>query len=161
MQPSPLPGGAVPARSGDPATPVRDAVRRLHALDPAFSRRLEAVATALARVACSDREVTEAERATMEEVVARTADLPLELAVLLVELAACRCLTGDCSGSYRLSRELRLGAGLDERMRLLADLLEVAAADGAVSAEERAELRQLAVELGLDPAAAGHGRPLS
>lgn len=138
-----------PSRSpADPAAAIRHAIRRLHDLDSGCARRLEALAFILARVADADDVVSEGERARMEAIVAARGALPVELAVLLVEIATHRRRAADPARAYRLSREMRLGADGDERKRLLACLLEVAAADG-LDPRERAELAQIATELGL------------
>lgn len=85
----------------------------------------------------------------MEAVVTARGALPVELAVLLVEIATHRRRAADAGGAYRMSRELRLGATTTERERLLACLLEVASADG-LDPRERAELAQVTTELGFD-----------
>jgi uncharacterized tellurite resistance protein B-like protein len=157
MEPVARPAGEIPRPATDPAATIRGALRRLHDLDPRCARPLEALAFLLARVADADSCVSEAERARMEAVVAARGALPLELAVLLVEIATQRRRAADAGGSYRVSRELRLGSTACERQRLLSCLLEIAAADG-VDPRERAELAQVAAELGFDLTdAVGHG----
>jgi len=157
MEPVARPAGDVTRPKVDPATTIRSAIRRLHDLDACCARRLEALAFLLARIADADDVVSEPERSRMEEVVAARGALPVELAVLLVEIATHRRRAADAGGAYRMSRELRLGATTSEREHLIACLLEVAAADG-LDPRERAELAQVAAELGFDlKDAIGHG----
>lgn len=157
MDPVARPAGETSRPAAEPATTIRNAIRRLHGLDSGCARRIEALAFILARVADADDVVSEAERDRMESVVADRHALPVELAVLLVEIATHRRRAADAGGAYRLSRELRLASDRDERERLLACLLEVAAADG-LDHRERAELAQIAAELGFDLSHEADGR---
>jgi len=133
-------------------TTVRRALTRLHALAPPTSERLATLAFMLSRVANADEHICEAERSCMETIVRNSAEVPPDLAMLAVEIADHRTRMADCACAYSVSRALREAASGQERDRLLHSLLSVAAADGQISAQERAEIDQIATEIG------AHGR---
>jgi uncharacterized tellurite resistance protein B-like protein len=69
-------------------------------------------------------------------------------AVLVVEIARHRAQLADCGSAYGESRRLRDCLDSDRRRRILDSLEAVAEADGHTCSIERAEIRQIAHELG-------------
>jgi uncharacterized tellurite resistance protein B-like protein len=142
------PGGADAAASSSADTEtVRKIVARLEALPAERARFVAAFAYVLSRVADADLEVTRAETARMEEIVHRLGHLPEEQAVLVVEIAKAQNRLFGGTEDFLVTREFAAIATPEERRELLAALFEVAAADGGISSQEEARIKQIASEL--------------
>jgi len=139
------------ATSGDTET-VRRIVAELDKLDPRRARHLAAFAYILSRVASADLHVSEVETAAMVGLVRREGDLPEAQAVLVVEIAKSQSRLSGGTENFLVTREFREIASEDERRALLHCLFAVSAADQAISAEEEAQIGQIAKELGLSHA---------
>jgi uncharacterized tellurite resistance protein B-like protein len=139
-------------RGEDPALAGSAAVRRiadqLAALPPPEAHRLAAFAYLLGRVAFSDRDISAAESARMEQMVAEVGKVPAEQAVLVVEIAKAQNRLFGHVENFQVSRELRELTDEAERRRLLDCLFAVSAAEGGISGEEESVVRQIASELG-------------
>jgi uncharacterized tellurite resistance protein B-like protein len=133
--------------AGDTET-VRRIVGELDKLDPLRARHLAAFAYILSRVASADLHVSDAETATMVELVKREGDLPEAQAVLVVEIAKSQSRLSGGTENFLVTREFREIASAAERRALLDCLFAVSAADEAISAEEEAQIGQIAKELG-------------
>jgi uncharacterized tellurite resistance protein B-like protein len=131
----------------DPAV-VRTAVRRLQCLERGVADGAEALAFLLCRVADADRCVSTEESACIEGILAALEYIEEDQAVLLAEIAKHRERLADCASAYRISRSLRERTSPLELATLLDRLVQVAAADGRVTAEEAGVVRQVAAELG-------------
>lgn len=139
---------AAPSQAGDTET-VRKIVRRLEALEPARARYLAAFAYLLARVAHADLEISDEETRAMEEIVHRLGHLPEDQAILVVQIAKSQNRLLGGTEDFLVAREFRQIASEEERRELLNCLFAVSAADESISAEEEAQVRQIASELGL------------
>jgi tellurite resistance protein len=135
--------------TSDVTREIRDALDRLEALNRETADYLKALAFILHRVAIADDYVCDQETDRMEQILVDHASLSRSQAILAVEIARHCGQIADCGCSYEASRKMRKRLGEDDG-RLIHDFLEsVAAADGQVLRSEKAQIRQIAVELGL------------
>ena len=74
--------------------------------------------------------------------------VPADQAVLVVEIAKAQTRLFGHVENFQVSRELRDMTDEAERRRLLDCLFAVSAAEDGISAEEEAQVRQIASELG-------------
>ena len=132
---------------GDTDT-VRRIVSELDRLPPDRARYLAAFAYVLSRVAGADRHVVEAETTAMVGLVERVGRLPEAQAILVVEIAKSQNRLFGGTENFLVTREFREIATDAERHDLLHCLFSIAAADEAISAEEEAQVWQIAGELG-------------
>jgi uncharacterized tellurite resistance protein B-like protein len=141
------PGSSESARVGDTDT-VRRIVSELNELPPERARFLAAFAYVLSRVAGADQHFSEVETTAMAEVLRRVGHLPDAQALLVVEIAKSQNRLFGGTENFLVTREFREVATDGEREDLLHCLFAVAAADEAISAEEEAQIGQIAGELG-------------
>ncbi len=143
---SPTPGGR---SDTDVAGEIRGILHRLAKLDRETAGYLKMLAFILHRVAMADDEVSDQEVERMEQILVEHGSLSKPEAVLTVEIARhCREIA-DCGFAYGASRELRSRLEGEDGRRIERFLTSVAEADGCVRSSERAEIRQIAFELGL------------
>ena len=128
---------------------IRGTLSQLDDLDRETAGYLQSLAFILQRVAAADEHICREEVDRMEQILIDHASLSLPQAVLTVEIAKHRRQLADCCCAYRASRELRARLDGDALRRLSRFLESVAEADGLVLAEEKAEIRQIAAELGI------------
>jgi uncharacterized tellurite resistance protein B-like protein len=146
LQPGGHPGSGSDA--GETAT-VRKIVAQLAALEPDEAAYLAGFAYILARVAYADLVITEAETAQIEKIVQDFGDLSESQAVLVVEIAKSQARLEGATEDYLVTRRFREISTPEQREHLLHSLYAVASAAGdTVSAEESAEIRQIADTLG-------------
>lgn len=143
-------GGGHGGRGADTEV-VRRIVARLDRLEPEKARFVGAFAAVLTRVAHADLRVTETETEAIESTLKQTAALDAEEASLAVEIARSQAANFGGTENYLSTREFRAISNRAQRTQLLHSLYRVAAADGVISAEESAEIRRIAEELGLSP----------
>jgi uncharacterized tellurite resistance protein B-like protein len=141
-------GANTSGASGDTDT-VRRIVAELDKLEPARARHLAAFAYILSRVAAADLQISDVESATMVDLVRREGDLPEAQAILVVEIAKSQSRLSGGTENFLVTREFREIASETERRALLDCLFAVSAADEAISAEEEAQIGQIARELGV------------
>jgi uncharacterized tellurite resistance protein B-like protein len=147
-------------RTGAPAPSAEQAdtetvlriVKELNELDPQRARYLAAFAYVLSRVAGADRHISEAETASMIELVGRLGHLPTAQAVLVVEIANTQNRLFGATEDYLVTREFRSIASDEQRRELLDCLFAVSAADDAITSDEDAQIRQISSELGFSHA---------
>ena len=131
---------------------VRRIVRALEQVDPARRRFLAGFAYVLARAANADLVVTDEEVSEMEHIVSHIGGLPMAQAVLVVEIARNQSELYSGTEDYLVTREFNSAATDEEKRSTVAACFAVAAADGEITAEEYAELTEIAEELGLSHA---------
>ena len=131
---------------------VRRIVAELDALPPEQRRYLAGFSYVLSRAAHADLEVTEAETRLMEQIVQRIGGLPGAQAVLVVEIAKHQGSLYGGTEDYLVTREFAANSTEEQRMALVEACFAVVAADHVISAEEYAEMTQIATELGLNRA---------
>ncbi len=152
--PANQPSDTTPAPPTDQAETetIRRIVRQLEQVDPSRCLYLAGFAYLLARAAHADLTVTEDEAAEMEHVVSQIGGLPMPQAVLVVEIAHNQNELYSGTEDYLVTREFNANATDEERRAAVAACFVVAATDGDITAEEYAELTQIAEELGLSRA---------
>ncbi len=133
--------------AGDTET-VRKIVSELEAMEPRRARFVAAFAYILGRVAFADLQISQEESERMENLVSQEGKLPPEQALLVVEIAKAQNRIAGGTENFQVTREFNALANREERLDLLHCLYAVATADGTISAEEEAQIRQISDELG-------------
>ncbi len=128
---------------------VRRIVAELQQLDPDRRRYLAGFAYVVSRAAHADLTVTPEETQLMEQVVAQIGGLPEAQAVLVVEIAKNQAQLYGGTEDYLVTREYAAHTTPEQRRAAVEACYAVAAADGAITSEESAELGQIAKELDL------------
>jgi uncharacterized tellurite resistance protein B-like protein len=128
---------------------VRNIVARLESLPPEKARLLASMAYVLARAANADLEITDVETQAIESVLAEYG-LDESEAVLVAEMAKLQERKAGETSDYLVTREFREASNPDQRLILLRACFQVAAADGAITAEESATLDEIANELDIE-----------
>jgi uncharacterized tellurite resistance protein B-like protein len=144
-----VPRPAPPLDEQETAT-VRRIVAELDALAPEQRRYLAGFAYVLSRAAHADMRVTDAETQLMEQIVQRIGGLPESQAVLVVEIAKHQGSLYGGTEDYLVTREFARSSSEEQRIALVESCFAVVAADHVITAEEYAELTQIATELGLN-----------
>jgi uncharacterized tellurite resistance protein B-like protein len=142
----------VPVADAAETATVRRIVAQLEALDPEERRYLAGFAYVLSRAAHADLAIDEDETGLMEEILVRIGGLPEAQAVLAVEIAKHQTQLYGGTEDYLVTREFAARATDEQRMALMESCFDVVASDHRISAEEYAELTQIASELGLNQA---------
>jgi uncharacterized tellurite resistance protein B-like protein len=145
--------------SGTPAERDTETVRRiageLDQLPAESARYLAAFAYVLARVAHADLQISDAELARMEMLVAAEGGLPPSQAALVAGIARYQTIHFGGTEDYLVTRQFRELAAREQCLALIRCLYHVAAADGSISTLEDGKIRQIALELGLTHAEVG------
>ncbi len=142
------PAPPIPVDQAETET-IRKIVRALEAVDPERRKFLAGFAYVLARAAHADLDITDDEQAEMERVVSSIGGLPMAQAVLVVEIARNQSELYGGTEDYVVTREFNKTATDEERRAAVAACFAVAATDHEITAEEYAELTEIADELGL------------
>lgn len=140
-------GSTTSSDRGDTDT-VRRIVTEIETLDPRRARFLAAFAYVLSRVAGADLHISELETAKMVELLQSVGTLPEAQATLVVEIARTQNRLFGGTEDFLVTREFGKIASDLERRELLDCLFAVSAADDRISAEEEAQMSQIARELG-------------
>jgi uncharacterized tellurite resistance protein B-like protein len=127
----------------------RCVAQHLPKADRATVAIVAAIAGLLATVAYADRRVTAEEERKLEAELGRLQGLPPAGVRAIHEALRDHIVELSSSGVPRYARALREHGDRDLRLQVLELLMDVAAADGAVSLPEVNVLRQLAHSLGL------------
>ncbi len=143
--------GGAPSPTGDTDT-VRRIVSELDKLDPTRARYLAAFAYVLSRVAGADLQISDAETAKMVALIQSVGNLPEAQAAVVVEIAKSQNRLFGGTENFLVTREFRAIASETQRRELLECLFAVSAADDVITAEEEAQVRQIASELGFSHA---------
>ena len=138
---------AQPRAAGDTET-VRRIAAELDKLSPERSRYLAAFAYVLSRVAGADLHISDEESRLMVALLAEVGQLTEAQATLAVEIAKAQKRLAGGTEDFLVTREFRQIASEDERKAVLDCLFRVAAADDEISAEEDAQIWQIAGEVG-------------
>jgi uncharacterized membrane protein YebE (DUF533 family) len=142
---------ASPDPSGDTAT-VRRIVANLEAMPPERARLVASAAYTLARAAHADLDISDDEMAMIEHELQTRGALDEPTAVLVAEMAKLQAKTVGGTEDYVVTREFNALATAEQKTAMVAACFAIAAVNGTISAEEAAEVNQIANELGLDPA---------
>jgi tellurite resistance protein len=136
--------------AGDTDT-VRRIVAKLDAMPPERARLVASAAYTLARAAHADLRITPEETTVIERALQDNGALDEATAVLVAEMAKLQALTVGATEDYVVVREFAKLATDQQKQDVLRACFVVAAASGSISAEESAEVNQIAKELDLDP----------
>ncbi len=135
--------------AGRETATVRRIVAQLEAMDQAQAAYLAGFAYILARVAYADLHISEEETAEIERIVREFGGLTEPQAVLVVEIAKAQARLEGATEDFLVTRRFREVSTPEQREHLLHCLFAVASAAGdSISAEESAEIRQIADTLG-------------
>ena len=134
--------------SGETDT-VRRIVAELEQMDPEQRRFLAGFAYVLARAAHSDLAIGDDEQSLMEQIVTDIGGLTESQAVLVVQIAKHQTELYGGTEDYLVTREFK-GRATDEQKRQVVEAcFAVVAADHQITAQEYAEMTQIADELDL------------
>ena len=137
--------------SVDTAT-VRRVVARLEAMPPERARLVASAAYTLARAAHADLDISDEETAIIEQSLQEHGALDEATAVLVAEMVKLQARTVGATEDYVVVREFAKLATDEQKQDVLRACFVVSASDGTISAEESAEVNQIANELQLDAA---------
>ncbi len=101
----------------------------------------------MAKVAQTDRQVTDGEFAAMETALQEKWNVEKETAVFITEVAVAEITAAQ--DAFRMYREFSTMTSEDERVHFVEALFAVAAADGDVSFDETEEIRTISRGLNL------------
>lgn len=127
---------------------LRRASAEIEALPVDERRFVAGYAYVLARVAHSDREVSDAELEFMERALTDVGQLARGQAALIVEVARIMAVLYGATEDFVITREFARSATADQRESLLRTAFAVSAADGYISEAEDTELDEIGKELG-------------
>jgi tellurite resistance protein len=145
----PVPAAPFPPTDQADTESIRRIIQALDTVDPARRRYLAGFAYVLARAAQADMTITNDEAAEMEHIVMQIGGLPESQAILVVEIARTQSDLFGGTEDYVVTREFKETATADEKKALVAACFAVAASDQEITAEEYAELTEIAEELDL------------
>ena len=145
--------GIAPDKQEKSSSNDAEAVRRisaaLEAMDEQKARWLAAFSYLLGRVAHADLEISDDESSQMEEIVRTIGGLPVEQAVLVVEIAKSQNRLFGGTQNFLVARDFKQLSSAEERHHLLDALFAVSAADDSISNQEESEIKKISTELGL------------
>ena len=133
------------AMDEDPAqvTAVRRIVDALDKLEPQRARFIACFAWLLGRVANADNEIGEDETREMERLVHERGGLPLEQAVIVVQIAKSQNILFGGRENFPVTQEFERMASREQKLALLDCLFAVSAAEGGISVLEDNEIRNI------------------
>ncbi|CAN5699423.1 hypothetical protein BH24CHL5_BH24CHL5_06300 [soil metagenome] len=131
---------------------VRRIVAQLEQVEPEQRRYLAGFAYLLSRAAHADLAISDNETLLMERIVREIGQMPEAQAVLVVEIAKHQSELYGGTEDYLVTREFAARTTAEQRHAAVEACFAVVAADHTISAEEYAELTQIADELGLSRA---------
>jgi uncharacterized tellurite resistance protein B-like protein len=134
----------------DDTDTIRRIAGELEQLDESRARYLAAFAYILSRVAAADLDVSEAETKKITEIVKRLGHLSDDQAVLVAAIAKNQSRVFGGTEDFLVTRVFRQIATDEQRRELLDCLFAVSAADETITADEEAQIRQIASELGFE-----------
>ena len=136
-------------REAEPASLV-ELAQTLEGLPPEQARLVAAFSYLMARVAGTDLEMAETERAAIADRLETFAELDAEAAARLTDAALASATLHGASDDHLVARAFRDMSGHEERLRLIRCLLAVAAADDTITTREDNEIFEVAAEIGVD-----------
>jgi len=128
---------------------VRRIVRALEQVEPERRRFLAGFAYVLSRAAHADLAVTDEETRLMEHIVTDIGGLPPAQAVLVVEIARNQSELYGGTEDYLVTREFAARTTDEQRRAAVEACFAIVAVDHEITADEYAELTEIATELGL------------
>lgn len=150
--------GSVASRAQGDTQTVRRITAQLEGLEPDKARYLAGFAFVLARVAQADLDFDSREIQEIKKRIGELATLEADEVSLVVEIAGSQARSLGGTENYLVTREFRKRSSKAQRVELLECAYAVARADGAISADERAEIASIAQELGFSTGEANAAR---
>ncbi|HYI21037.1 MAG TPA: TerB family tellurite resistance protein [Candidatus Limnocylindrales bacterium] len=144
-----VPRPPAPATDSAATETVRRIIRELEQVEPERRKLLAGFAYVLSRAAHADLSFSDDETQLIEKIVADIGKLPESQAVLVVEIAKNQNDLYGGTEDYLVTREFAAKADPDQRRRTVEACFMIVASDHEITAEEYAELTQIATELGL------------
>jgi uncharacterized tellurite resistance protein B-like protein len=139
-----------PARDPDLETDtIRRIANELGQVDPSQRRYIAGLAYVLGRAANADLTITDEETREMEQIVREIGGLPDAQAVLAVEIAKHQAELYGGTDDYVVTRDFAARATPEQRRAAVAACFAVVATDHEITADEYAELTEIAHELDL------------
>jgi uncharacterized tellurite resistance protein B-like protein len=138
----------------EPASPetetVRKVVEALDSLPEDRARFIAAFGYILGRVAHADLRISPEEAHMMQRILMEEGKLPVEQAMIVVQMAKTRAQLFGGTENFLVTREFARIATHEQKLALLDCLFAVSAAEEDISIVEDNEIRQIASELGLE-----------
>ncbi len=131
---------------------VQYIVAQLDALPPERARLVASAAYTLARAAHADLDISPEELAVIQDALVTRGALDTSTAHLVAEMVKLQAKTVGWTQDYVVVREFAKLATDQQKQDVLRACFLVAAASGTISAEESAEVNEIANELALEPA---------
>jgi uncharacterized tellurite resistance protein B-like protein len=129
---------------------LRAVLDALEQLEPARARYLAQFAYLLGRVAHADQHVSGEEMQTMELLVAREGNIPVDQAMLVVGLAKTSNLLFGGTDNFIVARDFAGETTYEQKLALLRCLFAVSVAEGDISVAEEREIQRIARELRIE-----------
>lgn len=129
---------------------IRKITRKLDQLPPEEARFVAAFAYILGRVAHADMDISSDETSAMEKIVADETGLPMEQAVIVVQMAKSQNRLFGGTENYLVTKEFNRIASREQKLALVNCLFAVSSSDESISVREDNEIRQISRELRLD-----------
>src|SRR5688500_11188051 len=130
--------------------PLRETLEALDHLEPDRARYLAQFAYLLGRVAHADQHVSSEEMQTMEQLVAREGNIPVDQAMLVVGLAKTSNLLFGGTDNFIVARDFAAETAYEQKLALLRCLFAVSVAEDDISVAEERELQRIARELRIE-----------
>ena len=134
----------------EPDDGLQEIERALEGMDPSHARYIACFAYILTRAARADHEVTDAEMAEMQRLVAERGGIPADEAHLVVGMARAHAHRVGGTEDFLVTREFNAIANRDQKLALLDCLFAVSGTDQSIVTAEDNEIRRIANELKLE-----------
>jgi uncharacterized tellurite resistance protein B-like protein len=134
----------------EPDDGLQEIEKALAGMDPEHARYIACFAYILTRAARADHEVTDAEMAEMQRLVAERGGISPDEAHLVVGIARAHGHRVGGTEDFLVTREFNLIANRDQKLALLDCLFAVSSTDQSIVTAEDNEIRRIANELKLE-----------
>ncbi|OFW08392.1 MAG: hypothetical protein A3H96_21030 [Acidobacteria bacterium RIFCSPLOWO2_02_FULL_67_36] len=130
--------------------PLAEIEQALGGLEPDRAHYVACFAYILTRAARADHEVTDGEAREMERLVALRADLPIEVAGLIVQITRALATRSGGTDDFLVTREFDRIATHEQKLALIDCLFAVSSSDESILTAEDNEIRRIANELKIE-----------
>jgi len=143
-------GGAKKPETADVAETLHKITEAIDKMEPEQARYVASFAFMLGRVAHADLEISKEETREMERIVETVGGLPVEQAILVVQIAKSQNKLFGGTDNYSISQEFEKRATRRQKLAMLNCLFAVSSSDKSISTIEDNEIRKIASELRLE-----------
>jgi uncharacterized tellurite resistance protein B-like protein len=140
-----------PQEPEDPG-PLPEIEQVLGGLEPERAHYVACFAYILTRAARADHQVNDGEAREMERLVALRADIPIDLAKLIVQVARALANRSGGTNDFLVTREFDAVATHEQKLALIDCLFAVSSSDESILTAEDNEIRRIANELKIEHA---------